>query len=96
MTRLARCLSLTACSLLFSIAGANAVTLTPEQQELVKKYNISPADQKKLFATQPAAAKPVRSERPVNSNAVFPEKQYPTKAAAPETSSPASGFLANT
>ena len=77
------------------IAKADAVTLTPEQQELVKKYNISPADQKKLFATQPAAAKPARSERPVNSNAALPEKQYPTKAAAPENR-PATGFLANT
>jgi hypothetical protein len=95
MTRLARFLSLTACSLLLSVAGANAITLTPEQQELVKKYNISPADQKKLFATQPAATRPVQSERPATANAA-PATQYPTKAYAPEKNTPAPGFLANT
>src|SRR5690349_10797900 len=96
MNRLARSLSLTACALLFSIAGANAITLTAEQQELVKKYNISPADQKKLFATQPVAARPARSERSATANAAPPERQTPPRAYAPENRTPTGGFLANT
>lgn len=96
MTRLARSLSLTACALLFSIAGANAVTLTPEQQELVKKYNISAADQKKLFGAQPAATRPVQSERAAKASTPSSEPQYPTKAYAPERNTPAPGILANT
>jgi hypothetical protein len=95
-TRLARSLSLTACALLLSIAGANAVTLTAEQQELVKKYNISPADQKKLFATQPVAARPARSERSATANAAPPERQTPPRAYTPENRTPTGGFLANT
>ena len=78
------------------IAKVNAATLTPEQQALVKKYNISEADQKKLFASQPATARPAQSDRPAKANAASSEKQYPTKAVASANSRPANGFLANT
>lgn len=41
---------------LVGIASANAADLTPEQQALVKKYNISKSDQEKLFGAQAATA----------------------------------------
>jgi len=50
--------TLIACALLLSIAAANADTLTPEQQAIVKKYHISAADQKKLFGSAPVVASP--------------------------------------
>jgi hypothetical protein len=62
--------TLPACALLLSIAGANAATLTPEQQALVQKYNISAADQEKLF---PKAALPAQSAKA--------EAAYPAAAA---------------
>jgi hypothetical protein len=95
MTSLGRSL-LTGCSLLLSIATANAVTLTPEQQAIVKKYNISVADQQKLFASQPAATRSAQSERSARANAASPETQIPSKAYAPANNSPAGGILANT
>lgn len=66
--------ALTACFLLFPTTGANA--LTPEQRALVKKYNISVADQKKLFGAQPAAAAPAQTS--------LPRKHVPVKAPVPE------------
>ena len=72
-----RLLPLLSCALLLSISGANAQALTPEQQALIKKYNISAADQKKLFGTQqgvPVSAQPVTAA---------PRRQVTTKTAAP-------------
>jgi len=74
--------ALTACCLLFPSAGANANALTPEQRALIKKYNISVADQKKLFGTQPAAAAPAQTS--------LPRKHVPVKAQAPESFGPLS------
>lgn len=56
--------TLIACALLLSIAAANAETLTPEQQAIVKKYHISAADQKKLFGSAPAPVSPAKAGRP--------------------------------
>jgi hypothetical protein len=70
--------TLTACSLLLSISAASADTLTPEQRALVKKYNITAADQKKLFGT-PVSAAPVSA---------MPRKHVPVKAVAPENTGP--------
>lgn len=84
--------TLTACSLLFSMQGASATTLTPEQQELVKKYKISVADQKKLFGTQQAAPAPVAA-----ANAPAPRRQPParTYSVVDENSNPVNSLLAN-
>lgn len=68
--------ALAACSLLFSIAGAHAQSsLSPEQQALVRKYRISPADQQKLFGVSQSPA--------VQAQTVSPVRRAPARAVAP-------------
>lgn len=70
------------------IADANAASLTPEQQAIVKKYNISKADQEKLFGADTADAADSGSQPEV---AAFQEQ------AAPETPrGPVARLLAGT
>src|ERR1044071_4730138 len=96
MTRLVRSLSLTACSLLLTLAATNANALTPEQEAIVKKYKISASDQKKLFASAPVAAGnpsiagPAYAGRPTRGNA------YNVNPHANRTDNWHSGLLNNT
>lgn len=63
------------------IAAANAATLTAEQQAIVEKYKISPADQEKLFGPKTAAA-----------HAAAPQAQASSEASV----NPAPRFLSGT
>lgn len=66
------------------VARAEAAALTPEQQDLVKKYNISAADQKKLFGAKASATKPAQPENAaVKASAVYPVKAPPKAAVGP-------------
>ncbi len=64
-----------------TVATAEAVTLTPEQQAIVEKYKISRADQETLFGTRTVAAK-----------AASPQERAPSEP--PVSSAP--GFLSGT
>ncbi len=94
MNRLARSMFV-AIAFTGAMTSAKAVTLTPEQQEIVRKYNISASDQKKLFGTQTAALAPARAESPARAGAAAP-----ARAGAARTSAPADtgmgNFLENT
>lgn len=66
--------ALAACSLMFSFTGASAQSsLSPEQQALVKKYKITPADQQKLFGV---------SQSPTPARTASPRPHGPVKALA--------------
>jgi len=82
--------TLTTGSLLVLIAGASALALTPEQQALVNKYKISPADQEKLFGAQAVAAQPAQPR----TNPASP-RRAPASTAAP-TNSASNNILSNT
>lgn len=70
------------------IDAGNAATLTPEQRAVVEKYNISEADQQKLFGTTTANATGSETHATVASG---------QEQAASETStSPVAGFLSGT
>lgn len=57
------CLTIAVAGIGASVAAtAEAAVLTSEQQAIVEKYNISEADQQKLFGTTTAAAKPAVAE----------------------------------
>jgi len=70
------------------IDAANAATLTPEQQAVVEKYNISEADQQKLFGPKTTAATSTETQTPAASA---------QEQAASETSDgPVAGLLSGT
>ena len=59
----ARLLVTTALTMAIGSVAANAANLTSEQRALVAKYNISEADQVKLFGAVEVAEAPGSSER---------------------------------
>ena len=72
------------------IARANAAALTPEQRAVVEKYNISEADQQKLFGSTAVAANAAGSE--TQAKASSRQTQPPTETSV----SPVPGFLSGT
>lgn len=83
-----------ACPLVVTIAltgvidAANAATLTPEQQAVVEKYNISEADQQKLFGTAVANTS--------GSGTQAKEASRQQQASSETSDGPVAGFLSGT
>lgn len=73
-----------------AITRANATTLSQEQQAIVKKYNISEADQQKLFGNKAAAD--ISADAETQAKAAAPQDQEPSEASL----STVPGFLSGT